>query len=520
MTPKSDGGRKISANFAVFIITFLVFTTLVVFAVLLFLSYENMYNSLVVKVITGTDSVADNLSADISSLTSMQPGTFRYTMDNDGSDNFKNSRLVDRFVNSEIYRDSGSIYFVDVEGRIYSRNSREFESADSLPVEQGAGRTTYLSDPAVLNLIKEADKGGAKGDSSKDPRKVMSISCRKIKGTPYFCLVRNVETTTETFNEYINVIFVPAMIAMVIAIVLYAVFVYLSLMPIKEISRAIASVAEGDFSVRVSRRFSVPEDYSSFAVSSEFTEMGMTVNNMIESLENSERDRQMFISSIAHDIRTPLTSINGFVTAMTDGTIPPEKHDHYLMLIKQQSDRIRTLVTQMTEASSLSHVDPKMMEEFNISDMINDIVDNLEAQLFNKDITVIKSLDPGPGIMAYGEAQQLCRVIINIITNAIKFTPQGGSIKITTTSEPRNKRIMIQIEDSGAGVEESKRKRIFESFYKADTSRKVEGFGLGLYICKQILAAHGQTISCEDGTELGGARFVFYFPFPPEDKQE
>ena len=310
------------------------------------------------------------------------------------------------------------------------------------------------------------------------------------------------------------------MIAMVIAIILYAVFVYLSLMPIKDISRAIASVAEGDFSVRVSRRFSVPEDYSSFAVSSEFTEMGMTVNNMIESLENAERDREMFISSIAHDIRTPLTSINGFVTAMTDGTIPPEKHDHYLMLIKQQSDRIRTLVTQMTEASSLSHVDPKMMEDFNISDMINDIIDNLEAQLSNKDITIIKSLDPGPGITAYGEAQQLCRVIINIITNAIKFTPQGGSIKVTTTSEPRNRRIMIQVEDSGAGVEESKRKRIFESFYKGDPSRKVEGFGLGLYICKQILAAHGQTISCEDGTELGGARFVFYFPFPPENSRD
>ena len=135
MAPKSDGGRKISANFAVFIITFLVFTTLVVFAVLLFLSYENMYNSLVVKVITGTDAVADSLSADISSLTSMQTGTFRYTMDNDGSDNFKNSRIVDRFINSEIYRNSGSIYFVDIEGRIYSRNSTEFETGDSLPVE-------------------------------------------------------------------------------------------------------------------------------------------------------------------------------------------------------------------------------------------------------------------------------------------------------------------------------------------------------------------------------------------------
>ena len=478
MAPKSDGGRKISANFAVFIITFLVFTTLVVFAVLLFLSYENMYNNLIIKVISGTDTVTDNLSSDISSIISLQTGEFRYTMDNDGSDNFKNSRIVDRFVNSEIYRDSGSIYLVDIEGRIYSRNSREFDSADSLKVKQGNGGNTYLSEGSVLELIKTADKNGKAGSSSKTPRSISSVSCMKIKGTPYFCLVRNYETTSDTFTEYINVIFIPAMIAMIIAIVLYAVFVYLSLMPIKDISRAIASVAEGDFSVRVNPRYSEPEDYSSFAVSSEFTEMGMTVNNMIESLENAERDREMFISSIAHDIRTPLTSINGFVTAMTDGTIPPEKHDHYLMLIKQQSDRIRTLVTQMTEASSLSHV------------------------------------------TAYGEAQQLCRVIINIITNAIKFTPQGGSIKVTTTSEPRNKRIMIQVEDSGAGVEESKRKRIFESFYKADPSRKVEGFGLGLYICKQILAAHGQTISCEDGTELGGARFVFYFPFPPEDKQE
>ena len=519
MAPKADGGRKISANFAVFIITFLVFTTLVVFAVLLFLSYENMYNSLVVRIINGTDTVGHNLASDITSLTSMQPGEFRYTMDNDGSENFKNSRIVDRFVNSEIYRESGSIYFVDQDGRIYSRNSREFEAEDSLSVKEGSGRITYLADESVLNLIKIADKEGKSGDSSQKPRNVSSISCVKVSGTPYFIVVKNYETTMDTFTEYINVIFVPAMIAMVISIILYAVFVYLSLMPIKEISRAIASVAEGDFSVRVSRRFSVPEDYSSFAVSSEFTEMGMTVNNMIESLENAERDREMFISSIAHDIRTPLTSINGFVTAMTDGTIPPEKHDHYLMLIKQQSDRIRTLVTQMTEASSLSHVDPKMMEDFNISDMINDIIDNLEAQLSNKDITIIKSLDPGPGITAYGDAQQLCRVIINIITNAIKFTPQGGSIKVSTTSEPRNRRIMIQIEDSGAGVEESKRKRIFESFYKADPSRKVEGFGLGLYICKQILAAHGQTISCEDGTELGGARFVFYFPFPPE-KQE
>ena len=85
-------------------------------------------------------------------------------------------------------------------------------------------------------------------------------------------------------------------------------------------------------------------------------------------------------------------------------------------------------------------------------------------------------------------------------------------------SDKKLRKIWISVEDSGAGVEESKSPRFFESFFKADPSRKVEGFGLGLYICKQILAGHGQTITCEEGTELGGAKFLFSFPFPPEEE--
>ena len=81
--------------------------------------------------------------------------------------------------------------------------------------------------------------------------------------------------------------------------------------------------------------------------------------------------------------------------------------------------------------------------------------------------------------------------------------------------EERN--VEISIEDSGIGIPEEKRNRIFESFYKVDTSRTKEGFGLGLYICKQILAGHKQTIYVEEGKELNGAKFVFTFPMPPED---
>ena len=279
----------------------------------------------------------------------------------------------------------------------------------------------------------------------------------------------------------------------------------------KEISNGISKVADGDLKARVNPKYTNEDDGIGFILSSEFSQMGSTVNNMIESLENQEKDREIFISSIAHDIRTPLTSINGFVTAMLDGTIPPESRDKYLNLIKQETDRIRRLVVSMTEASSLAHLNPELVEPFNTTDMIRDIIDNLESQLRDKNIKLIASLDPGPDNIAYGDAEQLCRVIVNIISNAITFTPEGGTIKVTTDGKPREKVINITIEDSGPGIEENKRKRIFESFYKADASRKVEGFGLGLYICKQILAAHGQSISCTESTDLGGARFDFTF---------
>ena len=103
-------------------------------------------------------------------------------------------------------------------------------------------------------------------------------------------------------------------------------------------------------------------------LSSDLTEMARDVNSMIETLENQENDRAIFISSVAHDIRTPLTSINGFVTAMMDGTIPPEMYEKYLTRIKSEVDRIRSLVVSMTEASSLSHVDPSLMDKCRQSD--------------------------------------------------------------------------------------------------------------------------------------------------------
>jgi len=508
-------GKKVSANFALFIISFLVFITVLVFALLLFLSYENMHNSLVIETEEDTSVACRSLASDIEALTFGSGEPVVFTQDNDGSGNFELTKIVERYITAEIYRDYGAVYIIDEDGLVLLRNVY-VENDDAIRTYYSDNGRLYIKDENVMELI------GQEGDDLKtfaedEGSYVTAIAGKHIQNTEYFVVVKKVETAKETVREYVENIFRPAVIALVSAVVLYALFVWLSLKPVRNISEVIKRVAEGDYTARVDAKYTNENDYSNFSVSSEFDEMGATVNNMIESLQNQEKDREIFISSVAHDIRTPLTSINGFVTAMLDGTISDEDRPKYLNLIKQQVGRIKALVTSMTEASSLSHVNRELMEEFNVSDMINDVIENLETQFADKDIHVIKSLDPGPGIIAYGEPAELARVINNIVTNAIKFTPAGGTIKISTETDKKQRKIFITVEDSGPGIEESKRKRIFESFYKGDPSRKQEGFGLGLYICKQILLGHRQTIVCEEGTELGGAKFVFSFPYPPEE---
>ncbi|MBR2295221.1 MAG: HAMP domain-containing histidine kinase [Clostridiales bacterium] len=495
--------KNVSASFAVFLNTFLIISTVIVFAVLLFLSYENMYNQAISRGIEQTRKTAAGVASDIGDIYSEYVPVF----DNTGviEDGTEAKTKIDIYLSSALYEDKGDIAVTDIDGNIYSGNyhvlsGERIIDSDAQELIRGAGKDTSI-------LTREM-RG----------RYAIMCSC-KIEGTDLYAFVYYTLNTSEVLSEYVSVILFPALISMLAAVALFIGFVDLSVKPVREISKVTSKVSGGDLSVRVPRKFTDDNDMSSMTVSSDIAELARTVNNMIEALENQEKDRNVFISSIAHDIRTPLTSINGFITAMLDGTIPADKNEKYLLMIKQEVDRIRKLIVQMTEASSLSHVDPELMESFNVREMITDTTENLEPQLREKSITLTNDLEGLTKEMSYGDAQQLCRVFMNIVTNAIKFTPENGKINVTAASDDKEKKILISVEDSGPGIEPEKRNRVFESFYKADPSRKQEGFGLGLYICKQILSAHDQTIYVDGSETLGGARFVFTFPYVPEDKK-
>lgn len=485
--------KNVSASFGLFLTTFLIVSTVIVFAVLLFLSYENMINKAQDEAVILAENTVDDIVSDIASVYSDE---FGFTTDE------QRKNIVDFYIHSESYDDRGNIYIVNDDFTVVSTNNTK--------------NPKTISSNIVLAMLEIYDESKSNTVSNLTSKYYTVISIKKIDNTDMFCIVEYKVSLIDVRSEYVSIVLLPVIIALSVAIVLFIALTQLMIRPLRDISKTVKKVGEGDYSVRVDKKHTNYDDQN-IALTSDLQVMARTVNEMIERIENQEADRNVFISSVAHDIRTPLTSINGFVTAMLDGTIPYDKQERYLLLIKQEVDRIRKLIMSMTEASSLSKMDPELMEAFSFKEMIVDIKDNLEPQLNEKLITLELNLSEKSDHMVYGQSQELCRVAMNIITNAIKFTPENGTIRVTTEPNDSEKKLVIYVEDSGPGVEKEKRNRVFESFYKADPSRKQEGFGLGLYICKQILQGHGQTIYLDESKDLGGARFVFSFPYPSKE---
>ena len=490
-----DKNKNVSASFGVFLTTFLIIGTVIIFAVLIFLSYQSCISKSISDNILNVEALCTQADGDIASI---------YAYNDESGEPGLIDEQLENYIGLSVFG-GNEISILDESGSILynNRSKAAGEMADALSVETLS--VCKIEDPDRVGYVTTR--------SSEDFFDVRS--CAAIPGTAYFCIVSGQADYSEARSEFFSTTLLPSGVALLTAIALFIGFTQLMIRPMKDISRVMSRAGEGDFSARVDKKYTNYDDMNSIVISADLQELARNVNSMIEKLENQESDRNIFISSIAHDIRTPLTSINGFITAMLDGTIPADQQEKYLNLIKEEVNRIRKLIVSMTEASSLSHIDPELMEEFDLREVVTDILMNLEPQLKEKDIEA-KAVLPEGDLPVYGESQQLCRVIVNIVSNAIKFTPVGGKIVVTASRDDKDRKMMISVADSGPGVEKEKRSRVFESFYKTDPSRKQEGFGLGLYICKQILQGHGQTIVLDESLELGGADFIFSFPYPPE----
>ncbi len=364
-----------------------------------------------------------------------------------------------------------------------------------------------LTDPQYGGVIS-----GSQNGLFTDPKNIWLSAAYPVDGGKAFLILhKSLDIEQEAIMTLSNALAIPVLISFATALLLFTFMTRAIVRPIRLLSDVARKVKNGDLAARIK----MPEQELSspvqFALADEITDMITSVNEMIERLESQENDRRVFVSSIAHDIRTPLTSVKGFLSAMLDGTIPPEQMNHYLEITKAEVDRIQSLTASMSEVSSLRSVDELKIASFDINEIIQQTLVALEGQLKEKNLGVQLETDRygGECLLARGDKEAISRVVHNLLVNAIKFTPQNGDIAVTTQFMSKKKMIYVLVEDSGPGIPQDKRSRIFESFYKLDSSRTNPGSGLGLFICKEILLAHGQSIQVDDSPVLGGARFLF-----------
>ena len=263
--------------------------------------------------------------------------------------------------------------------------------------------------------------------------------------------------------------------------------------PIKKLRRAIDQVAEGDFSVRL-------EDQSS---SKEIMEIYTGFNLMAHELSSTEILQTDFVSNVSHEFKTPISAIEGYSTLLQGSENLDHIQREYVDKILLNTRRLSSLVGSILLLSKLENQQiPTNQSSYRLDEQIRQSLVAQEIAWIQKDIELDVELE----CLSYlGNEPMMRHVWDNLISNAVKFSPQGGTIKLRLTRKPE--KLVFTIEDQGSGLSEETQKHIFDKFYQGDSSHKQEGNGLGLALVKRILTIEKGQITAENIPE-GGCRFT------------
>lgn len=236
--------------------------------------------------------------------------------------------------------------------------------------------------------------------------------------------------------------------------------------------------------------------------------LATTLNYMSEELNKTGEYQHKFVANVSHDFRSPLTSIKGYVQAIKDGVIPVEMQDKYLDIIIDETERLEKLTQSLLTLDRFdSNGRPIHKTNFDINSTIKKTVATFEGICRDKWIT-IEIHQESEQLFVYADLEQIQQVLYNLLDNAIKFSPKDSTIKLETSE--RYDTVFVSVKDEGTGIPKEKLNKIWERFYKIDSSRGKDrkGTGLGLSIVKEIITAHNQNINVIS-TEGVGTEFIF-----------
>ena len=310
---------------------------------------------------------------------------------------------------------------------------------------------------------------------------------------------RKMLAVSQLTNHYLMI----SVLVVVIAVVVLTYFARRNSNPLRDMARTATAFGHGDLKARANVPKNAPR---------EIQELALAFNNMAGSLEQSEQHRQAFVANVSHELKTPMTTIAGYVDGILDGTIPAEKQEKYLQVVSDETKRLNRLVRSMLDISRLQEqaIPEEKKSRFDLTETLGQVLINLEQQILQKKLDVQVDMPDFP-VYTMACEDYILQVIYNLVDNAVKFCPQGGRLNLRICSG--GNKIYVTVSNQGETIPPQELPFVFDRFHKVDKSRSQnrDSWGLGLYIVKTILCSHGEDISVTSADGL--TEFTFTLPF-------
>ena len=393
------------------------------------------------------------------------------------------------------------LFFTDRQGNVLIASDPDKLTTTTVPLDI-CQRANAVADPDARHYHAFGDLGGALTEKSYIAA-VETIDDQSLfSGWLFLC--SSGAQLTDFKQQFWSNFLMSACVMLLCASVLTRLLMRQLTDPLQKVTDAAQRFGGGDLSVRVE---GVEGD-------GEVADLARTFNQMAENIQSNDNSRGQFMGNIAHELRTPMTTIKGFIDGILDGTIPPDMQNHYLQLVSEETGRLARLIQNMLDLSKLEsgeyQVNARM---FNIWETLTGVALSAEQRI-NDGMIDIDGLTMDEKVLVYADPDLIHQVAYNLLDNAIKFTPAGGTIRFGV--ERLGPEVEVSIWNSGQGISPEALPYVFQRFYKEDQSRGLHarGAGLGLNICKVLVNLSGGQIRVES-KQGEWCRFVFTLPVQP-----
>ncbi len=429
--------------------------------------------------------------------------SYNYAVGENRSEMKERAELVAHLSVDYLQKDSGKEAAEEEDLRSMAAVASRMANVDFLICNE-RGNVLLTSDEELVgkiltlpqNILQDVtDKGGYEGRSTMgiyNGRKFMvGVPVKDQQGQQLGIVLAVIDSyqLTEMWRSFIGLFFMTSTIILLVSFMATSFLSIRQIRPIREMVQAIRAYGGGEFDVRI----------QTDGLNEEFEELAVSFNAMADSLAETERQRRDFIANVSHELKTPMTTIAGYTDGILDGTIPPQKERQYLQIISDESRRLSRLVRRMLDISQIQSQEVKK-SEFDLCESMRLALLSMEQRILERSLDVDAEI-PDDSVMVEGDNDLITQVIYNLLENATKFAAPKSALYLGLTIN--SEKAVVTVRNEGKTIPPEEIPLLFERFHKTDKSRSADkdGYGLGLYVVKTILAQHKEeiTVTSENG---------------------